>query len=1113
MKVLRFICILSFAVFTIGGNADGITDELPRSGKPLQRLIVTGEVHLYRVSVSAGQILSVSAAQVSADIALNLLTPEGIRILRANSVQGIGGQERIAIIAPVEGIYQIQVELDPEAQLRGCYRIRIEDLREAQESDFLFAAALYKRHQAEQLRNEGSAIALEEASELALESISMFRKLQDSYFEAESLWVLCEINYYLNRTELSLSFCNDSLTLFRELKDKKGIAESLNTLGVIQDEAGNLNEARASYEQSLDLWRSINDKHGEALALHNLGVSFYRAGDQNQALKHYEQAIPLWEATGDTKALANTLSCLGLSYSAQSEIHKAISYYSKALPLQRSSGDLRAEAATLNNLGMLFVDLGELQKALDALNHALDISKVLGDRRSEGITLNNIGLVYYDLGEIEKSLSFYNSSLTIRREVGDRGGEAATLNNIGKAFFGLDRPEEALNYYNQSLELARAFAVRVGEAHILNNMGDLYQKQGDFSRAFDYYNEALELRRKLGDRPGEAAALDSLGTNLLSFGELQKAARMYGLALRLERQIGDKTGEAQTLYHIAELKRVQGRLTEAREYIESSVDLLESLRVRMMSQSLKASFLASSRAYYEFYIRLLFELQDTEPNAHYDEIAFHINERSRARGLMEQLAEASVDITEGVDEQLLLEEKAIRESLNAQLDRQMKLLSGEHSKKDAERLASLIEYFSNRYEQVETRIRRTSPRYAEIIKPQPLTLKKVQDQLLDDNTLLLEYSIGEEKSFVWAVWKNGYKTVELAGRNILEHGALELYEHWSGETMHEIHSSGQILVQPAAPRAGTRQASWLTKMLLEPVADQLNKRRMIIVPDGALYFVPFGALPVPGNESVRLAAQHEITNVPSASTLAILRQEEARKKESPAIIAVLADPVFDLADERLKSMNSQKRSGLEKASAKPEGFHLGRLPFTRREAKSILSMVPESLSLEALDFKASRQTMFSPELRNYRYIHLATHGFLNTLNPDQSGIVLSLFDENGEEQKGFVSAGEIFNLKLNADLVVLSACRTGLGKQIRGEGLLGLPRAFLYAGAERVVASLWKVDDIASAEFMSYFYEAMLGSRKLTPSQALQDAQLRMQNDPRWQSPYFWGAFVLQGDF
>jgi CHAT domain-containing protein len=308
--------------------------------------------------------------------------------------------------------------------------------------------------------------------------------------------------------------------------------------------------------------------------------------------------------------------------------------------------------------------------------------------------------------------------------------------------------------------------------------------------------------------------------------------------------------------------------------------------------------------------------------------------------------------------------------------------------------------------------------------------------------------------------------------------------------------------------------------VLDPLEGRLASRRLVVVADGALQYVPFAALPDP-RSGEPLVARQEVVGLPSASTLALLRTDRAGRTAPRKTVAVLADPVFEASDERLarKRRASGTRpedtsAGLTRATeAAGLSGTIPRLPFTRREARAILAAVPAHSSLAALDFAASRATVTDPKLAEYRLVHFATHGFLNTARPELSGILLSLVGRDGRPQSGFLTAADAFNLKLSADLVVLSGCRTALGKEMRGEGIVGLTRGFMYAGADSVMASLWKVDDAATAALMARFYRAMLGPRRLSPAAALREAQLEMRRQPRYRHPYYWAAFQLQGTF
>jgi len=329
-------------------------------------------------------------------------------------------------------------------------------------------------------------------------------------------------------------------------------------------------------------------------------------------------------------------------------------------------------------------------------------------------------------------------------------------------------------------------------------------------------------------------------------------------------------------------------------------------------------------------------------------------------------------------------------------------------------------------------------------------------------------------------------------------------------------------------------AAKLSRMVLGPIASLLQGKRLLIVSDGILQYIPFAALPSPGTDSafVPLVSDHEIVNLPSASVLQLLVRESAGRAKPSKAVAVLADPVFSAEDPRVrrspKAFETTRTmyrgewvnplpfsEGVLLRSAKEVGVVDGglrfpRLLFTRHEAESVLKESPAGQSMKAVDFKASRATAMNPELARYRIVHFATHGLLNSEHPELSGLVLSLVDEHGKQQDGFLQLTDIYNLNLPVDMVVLSACETGLGQEVKGEGLVGITRGFMYAGASRVLASLWKVDDAATAELMRNFYKGIFKDN-LPPAAALQRAQVEMQKQERWSSPYYWSGFVLQG--
>ncbi len=645
-------------------------------------------------------------------------------------------------------------------------------------------------------------------------------------------------------------------------------------------------------------------------------------------------------------------------------------------------------------------------------------------------------------------------------------------------------------------------------------------------KALEKYNEALPIRRVVGDRRGEALTLKNMGSVYQSLGETQKALDKHNEALLIFQEIGDRNGEATILLEIARVEQKRGDLTQARQTIEQAVSIIESLRTNIAGQELRASYFASRQEFFETYIDVLMKQRRQNPAAGIDAVALSVSERARARSLLELLEEARAEIRQGVDSSLLERERSLQQRLNARAAAQVRLLNRKHTPEQADAAAKEIAAITDEYEEVQAQIRARSPRYAALTQPQPLSLMEIQQQALDEDTLLLEYALGEQRSYLWLVSQRSIDSYELPPRAELEAVARRVYELLTARPKRGTPPDPQFVVQ----------ARTLSRMLLGPVAQRLGGKRLVVVAPGALSYLPFAALPAPEDKKPLagdyepLIAKHEVATVPSASVLSIIRRETAGRQRATKSVAVLADPVFEVSDPRLESIKNgnssgetpaapaadEELSGLTRAirtmnfSDARAGFT--RLAFSRQEADSIIALTPKETGLKATDFNASRELAMSRQLSEYRILHFATHGLLNGEHPELSGLVFSLIDQEGKPQDGFLRLHEIYNLQLSADLIVLSACETGLGKEIKGEGLIGLTRGFMYSGAPRVVASLWNVDDLATAELMKLFYQRMLKDG-LPAGAALRAAQLELSRQKRWASPYFWAGFVLHGEW
>ncbi|MEG4106708.1 tetratricopeptide repeat protein [Microcoleus sp. S13_C5] len=1005
-----------------------------------------------------------------------------------------------------------------------------------------------------QLYEQGTTQAKRSAIVKCEEALKLFRQAGDNRGQALSLLGLAKIYLDLGEKQKALEYWSQSLPLSRTLGDRRWEATALTSIGTVYDELGEKQKALEYYNQSLSLKRAIGDRSGEARTLTSIGTVYLQLGEKQKALEYYTQSLPLLRAVGDRAGEAATLTNIGSVYSQLGEKQKALEYYTQSLPLLRATDYRRGEAATLNNIGGVYSDLGEKQKALEYYTQSLLLSRATGNRGGEAVTLTSIGLVYSELGEKQKALEYYTQSLSLTRATDDRGGEAITLNNIGLVYSQLgeqqkaleyytqslpltravgDRPQEAitlnnignvysklgekqkaLEYYTQSLPLRRAVGDRSGEAATLNNIGSVYSQLGEQQKALEYYNQSLPLTRAVGNRGGEAATLKNIGSVYSELGEQQKALEYYSQSLPLFRAVGDRSGEALTLYSMASVKRDQNNLSEALNDIESSIKIIENLRTKIASPELRSSYFATVQDSYEFYIDLLMQLHKTNPKSGYDTKALEASERSRARSLLELLFESNANIREGISPELLQQEKSLQQQLDAIEKQRIVTLSTPNPNAtkideiDKQRLALL-----EQYQQIQAQIRTTSPRYAALTQPQPLTLPEIQKQILDENTILLQYSLGKDRSYLWVVTSTGLTSYELPKQVDIETAAKEFLEAITSPIQRDI------------PQQVAQASANLGQVILQPAAAQLGNKRLLIVPDGVLHYTPFQALtisPTRGqNTNVPLIIEHEIITLPSASSLAILRQNYGDRKPQSQTLAILADPVFSPDDDRLKGKLTPETT--EKLAFNNLGLSLSlrasnrqwppeRLPFTRQEAQTIFSLFPSASSRQIFDFDASRTTATDGNLANYQIVHFATHGLANSQNPELSGILMSMVDDKGNLVNGFLRLTDIFNLKLAANLVVLSACQSGMGQNVKGEGMVGLTRGFMYAGAQRVAVSLWSVDDEGTAVLMQKFYQKML-QQKLAPAAALRAAQIEMMQQEKWKSPYYWAAFTLQGEW
>ena len=939
---------------------------------------------------------------------------------------------------------------------------------------------------------------------------------------------------------------------------------------------GDLENARNHYQQALNEAQQVDPQSPTvAETLSGLGVVAYLRSDFDQADNDFRQALEIQErGAPQSIPVAKILNRLGAVSGQRGEPVKGEEYFLRALEIDQvltpGSPDV---AAIENNLGNLALARGDLAEAEKYYQQALEKSDPKGPFAAQ--VFNNLGILEEDRRNLDRAEDYHQKALEIKQKVAAGSPSVAiSLNNLGEVERDRGNLDQAEDYFRQAVAIRKEKTPDSLEmATCLNNLGEVAHARGDLAGAKDLFQQALKIRESRA--PGSldvAWNLTSLGDLARDSHNLIEASQDYLQALDIRMKLAPgSTLHAESLAALAGVACDQGQEEQAAQYYGQAIDVLENQVARLGgSGDIRAGFRANHAHIYSEYADLL--LSKKQPST---ALAFEIVERSRARTLLESLTDARVSIRQGADPSLLEKERALEVTLRAKLKRKFDLFEGKHTEKQVADFTQEINELLSQYQELEGRIRFSSPNYAALTQPQTLGAQEVQQQLLDAETVLIEYSLGEKHSFVFLVTPTSLEFRRLPERAVIEGSARQVYglltsrnRRIAGET-----SSERAKRLARNQTEYQRAAAALSQMVLSPFAARLGKKRLLIVADGALEFVPFKALPIPSGDVSKpaperappLITEHEIVSLPSASVLASLRREARDRQAPPQEVAVLADPVFDKEDPRVggavkpsvavQPVAATRGSGGEWQTSRDEGgpalrapepreapggneakpgapdsaeltrsladvgpedrqagTGLTRLVFSRREADAIMRVTDAGKGMEATDFRASRETALSADLRRYRYVHFATHGVVDNEHPELSGLVLSMVDQAGKPQDGFLDLADVYNLTLPADLVVLSACETALGKQITGEGLVGLTRGFMYAGATRVVASLWSVNDEATADLMGRFYYGML-KKGLTPAAALRKAQIEVREQKRWADPYYWAAFTIQGQW
>jgi CHAT domain-containing protein/Tfp pilus assembly protein PilF len=1047
---------------------------LLKTGVAVERDLPPGGRDELQLDLKAGLYVRLLFDAKGLDLDARWVGPGGETVARLESSDGY-----LSAITASAGPYRFAVApLDPKTG--GRYRLILEVLRASEAGDADRVDADAGLAEAIHLRSDGS---YGEGIKKAETALGLCRKVRDRRCEFEALYEIG--NSYISQggRDSALLFYGQALKAAEAAADRRDQARVLAALGAVLTQSqkpDDAESARPSLEQALQIWQEAGDSYRQSGVLYNLAVGRYSLGRFDEAIEIYQKALSLTDPAG---ALASKLwNGLGNVYTSRGESLKALECFDTALRIAEKTLDKGAEAAALTSAGKIYQRRGEPQKALRNFQRALEINQSdPGLKTNEGKVLLLMGSVNVGLGQIDDAAAEYQKALGYFQADREEGSIATALWTIGRVDLARERPEEALEHLGEALEIATRMKILRTQGSVLHEIGVARLKLRQFSQAERSLEAALPLLQQT-DRLGEALTRQALAKAYLEQGDLARADSFLREALEIADDVGASLDRSTIHYDLARLQRRQNHLPEALSEIEQAIKILEAVRSNISEDRLRTSFFASRRPYYDFWVDLLMDLDGRNPGQGYKDKALAASDKGRARGLLDLLTQERVELKRGIDPELRTREAEARARLtqiqNDLIDERSKLKRPPF----IEALEGRLEEADREQRDIEAEIKLRFPLYYQLQYPSSLERGEIQRLLPSRDSALLEYSLGEQGSYLFVVTAEGLAVhpLALSQREISE----------------QIGSLGTGFRPGSLPFAYRQAAFKLYQALIAPARDELaGKHHLLIAPDGILSYLPFDALLThQGQDGTGglpyLLYDFSISYIPSASVLSSLSLQRPPVTASgeTALRFLGFAPDYGPASAR-----EAKRSADSPSGPLPE------LAAARREVEDIARRYRPGEKKIYLGPDASKENVERSPLIADR-VHFAGHGLVDEEHPENSALVLS---------DGPLRVSDIFNLELKADLVVLSACKTA-GKQVTGEGLVGLARAFLYAGSPSVVVTLWQVVDSPTSDLMNGFYENL--DRVVDKAEALRQAKIGLiRRKGRLALPYYWAPFVLVG--
>jgi len=945
----------------------------------------------------------------------------------------------------------------------------------------------------------------EKSLAIAVDYVSIWTKDQKGKkLHADSLYILgTKLRGKKDTRDQALGYYEEALKIYNQISDLRGKGSTLGGIGVVYWYLGDAEKTLSHFQEGLEFRQQVNDLQLIGNAYNDIGsvyLQFFK--DDEKAIMSLLESEKIREAIGEEKKLARTFGVIAHTYWNLGQYDFALEYYQKAIDLNQKLGNEKQIARNLHNTGILLKNMGNYPLSLDKLEQALTIREKLGNQKDIATTLNQIGIVYKRLGEFEPALKYYQKTLALMEEAKDEKGIGRALVNIGVIFGRLGRTEQAVVQFQKALEIFQRIEEFDGILETLSNLGISYLDMRNYTQSEQTHKEALQMSRDLGDKIVEVNNLIGLGNVQNFMGKLDTAQANYQQGIDLARQLNNTALEWPALLGLGDNYERRRDYENAIKYYDLALNKVEDIHSTLKSTSYKASFLAEQRYIYEAVIHLLGKLYQNDKTKGYENLSLHYAERGKARVFLDLMAEALANVRQGADKELLQKQETLLAEISSiEQTLQQESTSATQDDSTINILKTQAEKLDKDYQKLKKEIREKNPQYSHLQYPDPVTVGEVQSGILDGNSILLEYLLGDSSSSLWAVTMDNIYFYSLPNRNQFQE-QLEIIRF--------------VLLNPSNKNfelfANTSYS--LYQQLIQPVEHLIKgDKRLLIVPDSELNLLPFEILITDNTDKTFtdlsfLLKQNPISYAQSASVLKNIKTatKKTKKSHSKELFAI-GDPDFGVSEQS----TLHKYFSVRKTSQDSVRGGMVRLPYSGQEIQNIANIFDDQkVDYYLRDEATEEQIKDNPNLDQYRFLHFATHGIINEKKPDFSGLVLAQ-DENPKED-GYLHTAEIFNLNLNADLVILSACKTGLGKMIRGEGIEGLSRAFMYAGTPSVLVSLWSVSDKSTSVLMEEFYINLIKSDQ-NKTESLRKAKLSLIKNEKFAHPFYWAPFILIGDW